>query len=167
MNWDNYDKLVQHLNTVDAATFNYGKSYSAVDAGCLACHCAALETNDIKIRQAGQESIGRYLQVNRAESLFLYGYGSVPEDAARVIASGLGFGGDPYRLVRDLIGPVGIAEALRRLDIVAANYTRPLPVNHEAQFLDDVRAQARETMAATARAAVALGRVSMKGIADV
>jgi hypothetical protein len=131
VNWINYDRLVQHLETMPPAMFNYRKGFDPEEASCVDCQCRVLmgQTKLDYKRDAG--SIAEYLVISS-------------EDALEIWAP-LSFG-DPFP--DQFLGPLAIQNALHRLRTVAAKYQRPEPAqpstaDREAQFLEDVRLIAR------------------------
>ena len=136
MNHANYDRLVQHLGTVDPKTFDYATSsmLKSPDAGCLACHCKALTAGASKPMPAAMSVIKKFLDVTINEAAFLYGVGTRIKNGPIFVEAE-----DNFDAIKDLAGPMGIDEALRRLAIVAERYPREV-VPDDAAFLAQCRA---------------------------
>lgn len=141
MHWENYDRLVKHLERADPWTFDYGNdrpdrgdTYERNDAGCLACHCAMLEQGADAPVDAKIADIQRFLDIRQDEAMYLFGYWRADFDAQDRTTGGLQ---DELSQCIDLIGSMGIAEALRRLSVVAGRYARPAG---ERRFMASVRA---------------------------
>lgn len=146
LNYINYDRLVQHLRTMDWKKFAYESNQLSVNANCVACHIIALEpghpTEWIAAGNCGSaEAIRQFLGVTHEEASYIYGRLGTTFDPP---------GPDmPYTFWRGR-GKPGIAEALRRLAIVAARYQRPVETEaptsalpafqpNEQAFLDSIR----------------------------
>jgi hypothetical protein len=126
MNWENYDRLVAHLQTMPSEEFNYFEMYLNT-VGCVDCQCRVLMGHipyDETISTDNGDRYGYYVKI------FL----GVTKDEARYIWCPV-IKGDPK-------GITGIQKALYRLSVVAASYQRPSPTQAEREvaFLESVRA---------------------------
>jgi len=146
MNWTNYRLLVDDLKQLPPERFDYGNPVIDEPCGCVAVRvfarapeCAIRNDRAQTILLAG--TIGQFLGITQQEAVFVYG------EADDEIAP---FSRTVYNLGRPLPeqrGTAGIAEALRRLAVVAARYggepAQPEPVAtfqpDEAAFLRSVR----------------------------
>lgn len=123
MNFHLFDKLRAHIAGLNPRDFDYNISCLQSEVpgahdgcGCVAAHCTAL-IGLPRNHHTSPDMLRRELQLTDDEAQFLYGeegFGSGCAYAAATI--------DEFDARR---GVKGIAEALRRLDLVASRYTRP------------------------------------------
>lgn len=142
MNWTHYRTLVDYLTRLreDAPEqFDYGHDGNGHGScGCVAHHLHFLDVDRTK-RVNGPTAIRDYLDVSTDEACYLYGGDGMSVE---------GRCGDFYYTNPQRLGASGIAEALRRLAVVAARYggepastPEPKPfVADDAAFLASVRA---------------------------
>lgn len=140
MNWTNYRLLVDDLRQLTPERFNYGSSSNA-QCGCVAVQIfKRCEPNHGYSRGCSYRTIQYFLGIDVDEAKYIYGDRVIELDGSsnRLFD---GYGNGPS-------GTAGIAEALRRLSVVAARYggepqqPDPTPVPTDAQtsrFLASVR----------------------------
>lgn len=103
-NWQNYNRLVKHLETMPPGDFNYMNGYIIGDeAGCIDCQCRVLMGMSVRAPSDHGRHIAMFLGVTRDEARDLW----VPGGGSST-------------------GEQGIANALHRLSVVASRYTRPV-----------------------------------------
>ena len=121
MNWEFFDKLRSHIAGLAPGQFNYGYADMRDDCGCVGAHVKYMlgaESDSID----GCGLLRRELGIKKGEAAFIYGC----------------YVGGEAPNVWHLFGAKGIAEALRRLDLVASLYHRQV-TGREQQFLMSCR----------------------------
>lgn len=122
MDWHNYRLLVDDLKQLPPERFNYANANKGASCGCLAVQVFRLAPAcEVNNQIDGYEdwllpgTIGRFLGISDDDAQYLF-FATVAEPDA----------------LPHLLGAGGIAEALRRLAVVAARYGGP-PADAEPQ----------------------------------
>jgi hypothetical protein len=127
MNWTNYRRLVDYLTALPPTRFKYTR-VMLDNCGCVAGHIHEMcGTKHLDIFESGEwRTIARFLESTETEAKYVFGWSDTEiERGADALSSAF-------------TGQAGIAEALRRLNVVAQRYGgEPSAVAPSAYTPDD------------------------------